>query len=314
MLTRRSARIKTMQMLYALETGQELSTAKARTELRRRIRQSEDLYHVFMLYLVEVCQYNLVDVARRSDKFIPTEADKALTTRLSDLRVVRALAEHEGFRRTVSERGLYNHVDKSIVKALYQRLLDTEVFTAFNATETVDADTEKRITVYILKKVIGSDETLEDRLSEHFMQYVDDHFLLIHSLSKRIKALNDVNRVDPLFIALEQQAESATFAEELLAACMTHHDDLMALIEPRLTNWDVDRVARMDVVLLRMALAEMLHFPFIPVKVTMNEYIDIAKEYSTERSKDFVNGILDRLLANLRAEGRIQKKGRGLIE
>ncbi|MEZ4978706.1 MAG: transcription antitermination factor NusB, partial [Chitinophagales bacterium] len=150
---------------------------------------------------------------------------------------------------------------------------------------------------------------------EHFMNLEDDHFICLHSIQKILKDNADQSAEDfvKAILLLEDDSEDVEFSKDLLSNCLDKDEELDEIIKPKLKNWDLDRIALMDIVLIKQAIAEFLYFPYVPLKVSMNEYIDISKEYSTEKSKDFINGILDKVMKDLSDKGKIKKLGRGLI-
>ena len=172
---------------------------------------------------------------------------------------------------------------------------------------------DKEIIQFILRKVFQSNKDLENHLSELFINYDDDDALLLHIICKYIDTF-DLEKKDTFFQSMDIWEEEKKFAMDLLAKTIQQNDELIALIQPKLKNWEMDRVAILDLILLKLAVCELKYFPTIPVKVSINEYIDISKLYSTPKSKDFVNGVLDKVKNELLEKGEIKKFGRGLVE
>ena len=162
-----------------------------------------------------------------------------------------------------------------------------------------------------LVKACFNSEVFVESLEDHYPNYVDDKSLVVGALKKNMKALP---LVDDFYEQYRPNKETTVeFGEALIKKVHEEEADLMTIIEPVLNNWDADRVAVIALILLKMAVSELLDFPSIPTKVTLNEFVEISKLYSTDKSKDFINGILDRLMKQLTDEGKINKKGRGLI-
>ncbi|MGB1248321.1 MAG: transcription antitermination factor NusB [Chitinophagales bacterium] len=315
MLPRRSLRIKVMQVLYSQFLGNESNAVRLEKSLNAHIQKSENMYYIFMMYMVEICQYAIVDAAKRAAKHVPTEEDKNVNTDIASNQIIQLIKSDEKYNIELSDRNLHGFIDKKLVRDLYKKLTATEKYQQYIAKEKSRAN-EADIIRYILKKIIGSSELLEENLSEHFINLEDDHFICIHSLQKKVKEYGDSGD-EKHFLASSllkmDKSEDIAFAKELLAKCLQYDEELDSTIAPRLKNWDKDRVATLDMILLTMAICEFMYFPFIPTKVTINEYIDISKEYSTQKSKDFINGILDKTMRDLKEKGEIKKQGRGLI-
>jgi N utilization substance protein B len=160
--------------------------------------------------------------------------------------------------------------------------------------------------------VFSGNKSFEHHLEELFPNFDDDNSLLQHVISKFIEGFSEDK--NQFLSTLDVWAEEKKFALELLTKSIAYNDELNTAIEPNLKNWDMDRVAILDLILMKQAVCELLYFPTVPIKVTINEYIDISKMYSTPKSKDFVNGVLDKVKNQLLASGAIKKTGRGLME
>ena len=175
-----------------------------------------------------------------------------------------------------------------------------------------------KILQYIFREVISEHESFQENVEEKFMNWSDDKSLINRQMHETLRAYNKLaNREEQTESSpvqqLKQQKELTKFGKELLFKTMSNEAELKAIVKPRLKNWEEDRVAAVDLILLRLGVCEFLYFPEIPVKVSMNEYIDLSKLYSTPKSHEFVNGILDNVVRELKQEGRIKKSGRGLI-
>ena len=157
-----------------------------------------------------------------------------------------------------------------------------------------------------------NNESFNDLIEDHYPLWQDDKSLVLGAVKKTLKALPTDERFFDEYLPSDETVKD--FGEKLLSKVTTNNDKLLEIIEPTLKNWDVERVAIIDMILLKMAICELMNFPTIPTKVTLNEFVDISKQYSTDKSKDFINGILDRLMKQLHDSGKIVKEGRGLIE
>ena len=206
---------------------------------------------------------------------------------------------------------MLDKIDEDLVRRLYTEFAKGEVYKKY--LSNTDESTEDQIDILLaLFKVCTSDESFNEALEDLHATSIDDKSLVIGSIKKTLKALP----VSPHFCLTYEPDDEAVveFGEELLRKVFQEDGELLEIIEPTLKNWDADRVATIDMILLKMALCELMIFPTIPTKVTLNEFLEISKRYSTEKSKDFINGILDRLMKQLHKDGKIKKEGRGLVE
>ena len=313
MLGRRNLRIKVMQTLYGWETDHEIPLTKLEGQLKSQIQKSLSLYLTNILYLVEVCQYSMVDKAKRLAKYIKTADDENTSTSIAANVVIKFLQDNAEFNAYVKKEGIRNYINEDVVKALYAELCTRQKYKDYCALTEPTLAQDKEIVAYILKKSFQSNKDMEVHLEELFINYEDDNSLLLHILGKYTDAF-DPEKNASFFQNTELWEEEKKFALDLLAKTIQQNEELIALIQPKLKNWEMDRVAVLDLILLKLAVCEIKYFPTIPVKVSINEYIDISKLYSTPKSKDFVNGVLDKVKNELLEKGEIKKFGRGLLE
>ncbi len=300
-----------MQMLYAASRNEGMSQDELVKNYRNSVDRSFQLYLFNLLYLIRVAEYARIDEERRKAKLLPSEEDRKFIPRLAENEVVEGLIGNEGFQNLLKKYHLKSWIDKDTVRLLYDAFAGGSDYQDYLDLENPGRADHVDILLNLYKH-IGNQEIFEETMEDHFAQWVDDQSLVSGAVKKTLKALRAHD--DPAFYEPHQPAADTVeeFGTELLRKAYQEDADLLDIIEPTLTNWDVDRVAAIDMILLKMALCELLHFPTIPAKVTLNEFVEISKRYSTEKSKDFINGILDRLMKKLENEGKIQKKGRGL--
>jgi N utilization substance protein B len=315
MISRRILRVKVMQVLFAHRIGGLESPAALEKMLLGRIDKTKQLYFVYLQFLIEISQYALVDSAKRANKFIQNDADLNINTDISKNSILLALCSDDVFKSKQKQFSSNAFIDKKLVKDLFKLLQQTDKYVNYCEIKEKSTADEIEILRYIAKKIIGASEPLDELLAEHFMNLEDDHFITLHSLQKKLKEYKDTDPSNffKSFLLEEDDSEDVEYAKDLLYNSLEHGEEIDHIIQPRLKNWDMDRVAMLDVILLKLTICEFLYFPYIPLKVSLNEYIDISKEYSTSKSKDFINGILDKTMKILADEGKIKKLGRGLI-
>lgn len=311
MLSRRSVRVKVMQLLYMLNRDESLELAELQKAYKGGIWKAFELY-IYHLYLtLRVAQYAEKDAANRASKLLPSDEDKAFEPRLSTNACTQALANHVEFLNLVTKYKVNENIDEDHIRSLYNAFTDVPEYKAYLAQETPsEADHSK---IYIeLYRFLSANDLFLDMTEDRYNNWSDDESLVMGAMKKTLKSM-------PVSGAFYQEHEPSDetvreFGAELLLRTAQEDAALLAEIQPMLKNWDADRVAILDMIMLKMALCELLHFPTIPTKVTLNEFVEISKTYSTDKSKEFINGILDRLMKKLLEEGRIVKEGRGLID
>lgn len=313
MLGRRNLRIKVMQTLYGWEMNQDTQLTKLESHLQNQIQKSVALYLTNLLYLVEVCQYSMVDKAKRLARYIQTEEDAKASTTIAANAVVTFLLNDDQFNSFVKKEGVRNYVNEETVKNLFAELSSKQRYKEYSALQHPTLEQDKEIIGFILKKVFSGFKDFEHHLEELFINFDDDNALILHILGKCVDAFSE-SAGNNFFQPMDVWEEEKKFALQLLARTVQHNEELVAYIEPNLKNWEMDRVAVLDLILMKMAVCELKYFPTIPVKVTINEYIDISKLYSTPKSKDFVNGVLDKIKNQMKESSEIKKHGRGLME
>ncbi|MBK7939569.1 MAG: transcription antitermination factor NusB [Lewinellaceae bacterium] len=311
MLSRRSVRIKVMQLLYMLNRDEQLAFPDLVKEYNDGIWKTYELYIFHLYLLLKVAQYAEKDAINRAAKHLPSDEDKVFTPRLYSNPCTQSLANHKEFLNIVAKNKANEGLDDDHIRVMYQAFCDTPEHAAYQALAEPTQEDHTKILLELYRFLVNHDifvELSEDR----YNNWQDDESLVVGAVKKTIKAM-------PLEGSFYKEFEPSDetvreFGEQLLRKTCQEDHALFEHIEPTLKNWDADRVAVLDMIMLKMALCELLHFPTIPTKVTLNEFVEISKVYSTDKSKDFINGILDRLMKKLLKEEKIVKEGRGLIE
>ena len=300
-----------MQVLYSMSRDPDLSKKEALRQYRESINRSFELYLFNLWQLVRAAAYAKEDAEKKTSKHLPTEADKRFTAKLWENGSVQSLMRHNQFRGLVSSLQLDSKLDQDITRKLYAEFSTHPEYLEYLDEQEDSEEKDNQVLLNLYKTCMNS-ELFLDLMEDHFPAWIDDRSLLIGSMKKTIKALPATDDFLDAYKPTEETFKE--FGEVLLDQVISKDEELLGWIEPTLKNWDAERVAVVDMILLKMALCELTGFPTIPTKVTLNEFVEISKLYSTDKSKDFINGILDRLLKKLHKEGKINKEGRGLIE
>jgi N utilization substance protein B len=309
MLSRRNIRIKVMQMLYTMSRDKDLSLNQVLNHYRKSIKKSFDLYLFNILQMTEVAKCSHKDAEKRASKHLPTAEDKSFTSKIYDNELMQSIVDNKSFWDLVKSRRINELLESDTNLKYYVDFAESDEYKAYLDQTEDSAQHHKDISLQ-LYRFCYSNESFDDEMERSFPAWLDDKSLIMGSMKKTIKGLPATEDFCEPYRPTDET--TIEFGEVLLQKVVDENDDLLAIIEPALKNWDADRVAIIDMILLKMALSELLSFPSIPTKVTLNEFVEISKLYSTDKSKDFINGILDRLMKQLDKDGKINKEGRGL--
>ena len=300
MISRRNIRIKVMQTLYALTTLEDEGAVQPQVAdriLDDKLEQVLDIFTSALLLMTRIAAYAETDAARRSARYLKTAADDLVNTRLSNCAFVQFLHANKTFGDRISKRHLERFVEAAWAKKIYQLLAQTDEYNRYLLQPGEDQDRDRVLFLFIWDKLILNEEGLNAQFMDEWPDWEDDGELITIMVQN---FLNNKNKVD--FNELLARNKRA-YAQSV----RTKEQVCLDLVIPKLNNWDKDRVALIDLILLKMGVCEFLFFPTIPTKVTINEFIDIAKQYSTPQSGQFVNGVLDNILKDLLRENRINK-------
>ncbi len=311
MLSRRNVRIKVMQLLFAERQNEGLNAKGTNTAFHKMVDQSFatlmfDLY-VFCKVLAEARE----EKDRRKARIIKSDEDTSFQSHIFDNPLTLSLNNSEQLLVFAEKHQFAELIDEERLRSFYEIAKGWEGYEEFATTKepTLDACLGALLKSH---KALMDSEGYNDFIEDRFARWDEDKSLVIGSAKKILKSLP---QSESMLDAYRTESETREeFGEHLLDYVLENDVALLGDIEPVIENWDVERVAVLDMVLLKMALAELLQFKQIPMKVTLNEYVELAKTYSTDKSKEFINGILDKLMHKLEGEGKIVKKGRGLKE
>jgi transcription antitermination protein NusB len=300
MLSRRNVRIKVLQILYANNRDPRESFDQMMKEYKSAIWKTYEVYLYCLHQYCQVVKCSEADFQSRQTKQLPTDQDRSFTAKLSQNDVFQGIVKHSGFQRLISEYGLETRLDENIDRILYQQFLVSSPIYKDYLAQAVSTNEDHRVALLGLFKMCSIHEGFNELMDDNYPSWNDDKSLVFGTIKKVINAY-------------KPSAEATVeFGENFLKDCYVNESDYTSHIYPTLKNWDPERVAVIDMILLKMAVCEMLTCPTIPGKVTINEYVEISKLYSTDKSRDFINGVLDRVMKKLEVDGLLQKQGRGL--
>ncbi|NGM73521.1 transcription antitermination factor NusB [Sphingobacterium sp. SGL-16] len=302
-----------MQTLYAYSLSDDKQIKDFEKALFKNVEEVNEMYIWTLNLLDEVAEYVVVDAESRAAKFLPTEKDKILTTKLNSNTFIESLRQNRTYLELVKKYKVSWEFDPEIVRSIFAQLKDSEAYLEYLQSEDRSITAEKDIIKYIFKKIILKSVEIEQVFEEKFINWTVDKEVLQAMIAKTFKNFSsEVPSQNKLADLTPNWSEDEEFVSELLKTSIRYADEYQQLIAEKTKNWEADRIALMDTLLMRMAISELINFPSIPVKVTINEYIELSKTFSTLKSNTFINGILDKILADLTKQGRIRKSGRGL--
>ena len=307
MINRGLLRIKVVQILYSYYKSEGKSIPLAEKELFKSVEKTYDLYFHLLQLSVEITRYASDKIETRRNKLRPTAEDLNPNTRFIDNAFVAQLSTNTIFVSHVNKQKLSWIDQADIVKNLYEEIIGSEVYAEYMADETVDYEADKNLWRKIFKKIILQSQDLDDSIEDQSIYWVDDVELVVSFILKTIKRFDQEKGEEQELLPMFKDEEDAEFATKLIRTVLSKGLELRTMIEKNAKNWELDRIAFMDIVIMEVALAELLEFPTIPVNVTLNEYIEIAKNYSTDRSGTFINGVLDNIVGQLKKENKLIK-------
>jgi len=314
MISRRLLRIKTLQVLYAFFKTGAGSIQNAEKELFHSIQKIEELYYMLFLLLVEVRNLaeNKRDMAKQ--KQMATFRDLNPNNRFIDNRVIQQISESDDFLRYVNAKKISWVNNSDLVKSIHNELVDSEYFMNYMTQDEDSYKSDKELVKFFFTDLLYNSKELYQNLEDQSVYWNDDVDFIINMNEKTIKDFKENNKSSIKYFPIFQKEEDSDFVKTLFRKTVINNAEYRKIIESQLQNWDVERVAYTDRLILMMALAEMVEFNSIPINVTFNEYIEIARKYGSEKSSSFINGVLDKMIVQLKNEGKIIKTGRGLME
>ncbi|WP_070136792.1 transcription antitermination protein NusB [Crocinitomix algicola] len=316
MLNRRHLRIKVLQVLYAFFQTEDADILKTEKELLNSIERMYDLYLWFLLTFEEVHSFSEQRIEDRMKKVRPTEEDLNPNRKFVDNPILKLLIQNIELKRKSEEKKVNwtGAVENDIMRKLFLQIVDSEIYKNYMSSEDNSFENNRLFLIELFKKEIANFNLIHDYFENKNILWLDDIDLMCSMVLKTIKQFNeDDDEYKPILSLYKDKKDELDFVKSLIRETAQMDDENTELIEELTKNWEVDRIAKMDVILLKMALTELKVQPSIPKKVTLNEYIEISKYYSTPKSQVFINGILDKAIPLLEERGELKKTGRGLM-
>lgn len=314
MVNRRHIRVKVMQSIYAMHQKGSDALEKEEKFLLESIDAIQDLYLIMVSSLIEICKKEIIFLQKSSQKHLATAQERNPNKKFISNGVFKILTESESLSQALKNRKINNWtLNDDYILLLLTDIKNSKLYEKYMHNTTNSFDEDKEFIVDLFSDVIVTNEKLYDYLEDNKLTWIDDIPLVNTHIIKQLSALKSDKNNDFRVTKLYKDTEDQLFVQELFRKTVLNEQEFSKEFVDKTTNWDVDRIAEIDTIILKMAICELLKFPSIPVKVTLNEYLELAKEYSTPKSSIFINGILDNIVKELNANNRIQKVGRGLM-
>jgi len=302
-----------MQALYSWYQSEEKNTDAVLRELFRGAERTYDLYLSLLQVLPELAD----EEGRYFTDLPPRHLVKEVPApgRLSYNSFIQFLQADSTFNAGLKKRKISWQKDTELIRKVFFQLRNTPEYKKYISSKDHNDEADVEFCSWIYKNIVIASEALQNAMEEQNIWWAEALDLINSMVLKTIRVAHPGRKgqfeLMPLF---RDEEDDRDFMEKLFRETIKNDSYFEALISEKTKNWDVERIALMDIILLKMALSEILTFPGIPVKVSINEYIDISKDYSTPKSKVFINGVIDNLVTDLKARGEVKKTGRGLIE
>ncbi len=312
MLNRRHIRVKVMQSIYAMHQKSSDELEKEEKFLIQSIDNIQDLYLIMLSSLIEIRKKEVVFLETSSKKHLATPEEKNPNKKFINNAVLQLLEENNSLSIALEKRKIDNwSLNDDYILILLTEIKKSALYQKYMSTKKSTFEEDKQFVVDMFTEVLAPNEKLYEYLEDHKMTWIDDIPLVNTQIQKQLKQISEKD--DFRVVKLYKDEEDKEFVSLLFRKTVLNEIELAKEYIDKTPNWDADRIAEIDTIILKMAICEFLKFPSIPVKVTINEYLEIAKEYSTPKSSIFINGILDNLVKEFETENKIKKVGRGLL-
>ncbi len=313
MISRRLLRIKVLQAAYAFFKSGIDSLARSEKELFFSIGKTWELYLSVYLLFIDLALYANKRIDLALSKLSPSYEDLHPNTRFAGNLLISHLIEHEELNTLLKNHKISWANHPELIRELYNQLIESDIYADYMVEPEISWESDKKFVLQLLDGLILSSHSLDQVLEERSIYWNDDLEFAVRMAEKSLKKFSGSDGPPIPIFPLFKDKEDKKFVKGLFRNIVLHHKEYEKMIDQHTRNWDVERIAFMDILIMKLAIAEIIENDSIPTRVSFNEYIEIAKYYSTGKSSNFINGILDKIIQQLREENRIVKRGRGLI-
>lgn len=311
MINRRLIRVKVFKTLFGRVSSETFSLTGAQNELMSSCEKSLELYYFILSLPVALKKIAYSKIETGLKKFHPTEEEKNPNMRFVENRVILMFEDNKELTEFCEKRGLLWNEHQSLLKKILASITASDYYTEYMESSESSFENDLAFLIKLFEEELDENDELHAILEDLSLYWIDELEYVINVITKRISTLKESSRVKHPSLFLKD--DDKDFAKKLIEKSMLNYSKYIELMSGYLQNWDKERLAATDTTLIVMGIAEAVEFHDIPVKVTINEYVELSKYFSTPNSKVFVNGILDKVIAGLSAEGKVEKRGRGLV-
>jgi len=300
-----------MQALYSFFQHGKADPKHFERELFKSLDKIYDLYLLILALLIDLHHVALLVIDEKKNKRLPNQEDLNPNLKFAKNTLLLKLSESRELRDLLEKKKISWQDDFDVVRKLFTDIRTGQVYKKYLAAENTGVKEDREFVISVITQHLSENELLISLFEERNIYWADDAFVAFNSVIRNLEDFDGEFKMQPL---LKDEKDDLDFMSNLFNKTIIHRQQFEELIDKHTKNWEIERIANMDMLLMEMALAEILYIPNVPVKASLNEYIDISKEYSTPNSKVFVNGVLDKVIAELRRDNKINKIGRGLKE
>ncbi len=319
MLYRRHLRIKVLQSLYSWYSGGNKDLPSGERELFKSIDKLYDLFIYQLSFLLAVKDFALLRIEQNKKKFYPTEEDLHPNLKFVENKALQLIENNHDFQKKVEKLKISWNGEEEMLLKFYKKLREADFYKKYMADPQQTLEEDKKLLIKVVDRLIQDFDLLRSYYDEKNVYFAEGYdlcgVLLIKFLDNLSAGFTPEKSMPGIYSTEHQKTnDDKLFVQKLYRKVILNDEELTEIIRGKSKSWDYERIPKMDVILLKMAIIELREMPTIPVKVTLNEYIELAKHFSTPKSKTFINGVLDKLIIEMKADGQIKKEGRGLIE
>lgn len=314
MLNRRHIRIKVLQILYAFFHSESDDLLKSERELDKSMRKTHALYLHLLILLVNLKSLAEQKIEMGKNKLLPTQDDLNPNTKFIDNKILCLLSENLSLNDKIKSEEIFWDESPELQGKLLRQIQESEIYKSYMAEVSSSFIEDRKFVSALFMEFIAPNEDLHNFLEEKSIYWLDDFEVSNLSVMKTLKSFKPESDKYSRILPIYKDEGDKEFANNLLKKTLLNSAVYKNYVVETASNWDEERISDMDQLLMQMAISELLNFETIPVKVTLNEYIELSKDYSSKKSKIFINGVIDKLAIRFNEEGKLKKLGRGLIE
>jgi len=301
-------------ILYAYFKSDDKSQKKFENDLFFSINKTYDLYILLLLLIVDIKNYAEEKINLAKQKRIPTPQDLNPNTRFIDNKVINLLEKNKSINSYILNNKISWVENPELIKQLYNNIIQSSIYETYMNDEQHSFDKDKQFVIDVFANIIVNSEFISQIIEEKSIYWNDDIEFVVSMIIKTINGFKENHDEYKSIMSIFKNEEDKDFVKKLFYKTISNHEKNKIFINEFTKNWDFERIAFMDKLIMETAITEIVEFPSIPVKVSLNEYIEISKFYSTDKSSVFINGVLDKIISKLQEENKIVKAGRGLMQ